>query len=1086
MSDVSDQEQDLDVIDIDLFDDIDDADDPCSYQSDQSSTIFLNNETPSISNFSIDREAMLSVQTHIPTIRSRIAAKLNVRENHASLFDPAEVFIKAFLSGRIMADITSICNKGLHFRKKRMLTEDELLETMGVMFACSFYKCSLTEYLSPDNKTVYPACKLHRDRVIDIVRSFDGAEAVDSSGSFKAIGEYDRDLAMLEESFASVCAPLLFVPGMDLSADDDVTRQRSKSLRLQTGLRQVVLPKAIGAQQTTISSPLLNLTLATRYAVPGETVKSTLEIILRRVQGHASFEQCNFNDTSTMYLDRGYSDAVATARAARLQVIATQKRGVLNPFDFGEGPTRDGSLHISEYGVLSESWAKKNWGRGLNTYHLAYRESTRSKGRVVTLFTTHANNMRNIWEARPLLVSPTAGNGIHTVPIQHPFEHDFLSVLTMRGDSCLDTLQESLVLWTDRQSSRDRSWFLARPLMFTSTVGNSFCRLYAQTRPFEQSNMRSCTDMLRCSGHSISEPSISQDITPVPPVLADGECRVMTVAMLRDQCRLRHISGYSGLNKEALISLLLNWTQSDYSVPLTVEERFAQCAFESWCLKPIKSTIAMENGTYNEARIQLALPYFFYVHADIVLLCAREYGLVSRRTTCTFAENIATSPDMVGAFTEDAKAIKSLGVDAAECDYELDSNIVHPAVFEFKTFSGSESIQKISDIEHQRGKYIDVYLLPSRAGDERDSPDELSDVLHLSSIQAFADVVPWDNYRYQLLHHALVFQCDVFFVACLPNEISYIVRIRFPSDFTDALQSLLQSIVHRYIPWVSTLSEENVPAYKHEVFGHGRDRATVSHFFNICKSFRAHVTENGVIPSARYIRPRLVALWNMYKGGTDVMSRVVKNNQFQFQDNSCKSTIVWRFVQIAAVNALYVARAMGTNPTDHTSYVHWRHTCANKLSYANCIKRIFQRLTSATEENVVGYNVTPEKIPSPGLRVTTQSEKARTALSLRLSKETQHNIICHTSARNLKDGCVRGSPHWCTLCSWTSNRVQGGIRKPQRRGNKTRYQCSECGVFLCVKERGERVRGVEAMSCWRRWHEEEDLDCSFVKKRLSR
>lgn len=87
------------------------------------------------------------------------------------------------------------------------------------------------------------------------------------------------------------------------------------------------LEKAIGPQQTTIASTLFNLTLASRCAVAGEAFQTTMEIILRFVQGQPTIEQCNFREAVTFFVDKGYvtEKSVRTCRKSRLHVAGTQK-----------------------------------------------------------------------------------------------------------------------------------------------------------------------------------------------------------------------------------------------------------------------------------------------------------------------------------------------------------------------------------------------------------------------------------------------------------------------------------------------------------------------------------------------------------------------------------------------------------------------------------------------------------------------------------------------------------------------------------------------------------------------------------------
>lgn len=118
----------------------------------------------------------------------------------------------------------------------------------------------------------------------------------------------------------------------------------------------------------------------------------------------------------------------------------------------------------------------------------------------------------------------------------------------------------------------------------------------------------------------------------------------------------------------------------------------------------------------------------------------------------------------------------------------------------------------------------------------------------------------------------------------------------------------------------------------------------------------------------------------------------------------------------------------------------------------------------------------------------TKSQLSASAYSRRLSKDVQHRVIFHSGAARLKEGSVRGIARWCILCSKTENislTRHSGVRKPVRKGRKTRYQCAECRVYLCKEIRGASTRAVAAMSCWERWHEVEDLPCAQTKRRLA-
>ena len=105
-----------------------------------------------------------------------------------------------------------------------------------------------------------------------------------------------------------------------------------------------------------------------------------------------------------------------------------------------------------------------------------------------------------------------------------------------------------------------------------------------------------------------------------------------------------------------------------------------------------------------------------------------------------------------------------------------------------------------------------------------------------------------------------------------------------------------------------------------------------------------------VLPS--YKRPSLIGYWNAHKGGTDVMSRIIKNGKFMFKTSSTKATIIWRFVQLAACNTLFLARLLSVDETSFTSYRKYRAESAHQLSYKKVLKSLYISLTSS-------------KVPSP-------------------------------------------------------------------------------------------------------------------------
>lgn len=200
-------------------------------------------------------------------------------------------------------------------------------------------------------------------RTKEILSAASGGSVDHSSEMYHTVDAMDRDITAMEEAFSSTCSSLFSVEGaLDLSMDDDVTRQRSKRLGRETGLRQVHIPgKAVGANNTTVADPLTKITIAMRYAVTGEPTATTIEILLRRVQDQAAATMTNFRRLVTIYLDRGYLDPAVVRRInqANLLFFGAEKRGGSAPFTFGGSRAAPAAEKVEEVGILAAFWAEK-------------------------------------------------------------------------------------------------------------------------------------------------------------------------------------------------------------------------------------------------------------------------------------------------------------------------------------------------------------------------------------------------------------------------------------------------------------------------------------------------------------------------------------------------------------------------------------------------------------------------------------------------------------------------------------------------------------------------------------------------------
>lgn len=143
---------------------------------------------------------------------------------------------------------------------------------------------------------------MNHQRVKDIVWEFDGTEQR-VHVSFSRDRQPDRFITTIEEAFSCAPSELCLVSGMDLSAEKDLTRQKSKRVTTEAGCKQINIPrKGLVCLQITVACPLNNIILARRYASTSESIYTVIKTFLSRRQGLASDSLLNFSFTSTIYI----------------------------------------------------------------------------------------------------------------------------------------------------------------------------------------------------------------------------------------------------------------------------------------------------------------------------------------------------------------------------------------------------------------------------------------------------------------------------------------------------------------------------------------------------------------------------------------------------------------------------------------------------------------------------------------------------------------------------------------------------------------------------------------------------------------
>ncbi|KAI0560465.1 hypothetical protein FGB62_112g024 [Gracilaria domingensis] len=386
----------------------------------------------------------------------------------------------------------------------------------------------------------------------------------------------------------------------------------------------------------------------------------------------------------------------------------------------------------------------------------------------------------------------------------------------------------------------------------------------------------------------------------------------MTLAELKAACKAGKLTGYFTKNKPWLVQALANWKESTES-QMTFADRIGRLALESWCFKPRKQTEDMRAGSRNEAMLQRALPDYLLQHANLLTLSARKYGLLQRRESAF--SHIATSPDLVivAMRNRTSNNIEPPAINQSPGDAAV------PIVWEFKTFSANSFLRTAYDVRDKWGPYTELNIVLNLAHETPFNTGTDSESQWEKSKSQLHSLVPWKAYRYQILHHIAVCQTTVLFVAASRFEIIYAVRVSVLQCLADSVSTITRHLEQTFLPW-SVIPVGTVSQYPSHVFGFGKDYHSVTSCLQFIYAYHEKVQSNGPSFAAKYVRPSLIAHWNIHKGGTDVMSGVVSNCPFHMSKLSSRGIIIRRFVQIMFVNAYYIRRVLSTDENNFKSY----------------------------------------------------------------------------------------------------------------------------------------------------------------------
>lgn len=198
-------------------------------------------EEYNISFKSTDNESIENIKFSRSTIRRRVRLKLRLNDDQVDVVTVQQLFKELFLDGGMLAVLRDICNSRLLQLNETFCNEQEVMQAVTVVIGAAFYSTSVTELLKKENEVVCNAPKVNRKRILLNIRSMEGNQANVNGTHHSAVDGQD-DIERLEEVFYSILRQIGYVPGMNLSADDDLVRLRSRKVTEVTNLKQIIIP----------------------------------------------------------------------------------------------------------------------------------------------------------------------------------------------------------------------------------------------------------------------------------------------------------------------------------------------------------------------------------------------------------------------------------------------------------------------------------------------------------------------------------------------------------------------------------------------------------------------------------------------------------------------------------------------------------------------------------------------------------------------------------------------------------------------------------------------------------------------------
>ncbi|CAN8067641.1 unnamed protein product [Agarophyton chilense] len=646
----------------------------------------------------------------------------------------------------------------------------------------------------------------------------------------------------LEDELAAVNRLFLYVHGVtSFSLDDDHQRLRSRAVAQLTMMSHNNNPqKALGPVNNARCSALNPVFLFSHYSRPVEKNIDAWERLVRLMQGVPTAGPVRTMTDALFASDRGYNGKETVEYITNrigATVTGTYKRSLDYLFFFGQGATRKRhkGVVVSESGCRAVYSAKRKTKTGRTVEAIVYRESV--SGRIAAMY----HNNDRIFSARQFTLIPKAGHEEVRKNVGRELFHlIFDRSLSKNGTESSTTgsfgtnsmarmkVMQALseVVEITIMQSGDPGWFLGRAFQYTSLTTQAFLRSLANNhedhlealaslisgkrfdyRPVtflqeKNGTKKSLMSKLLLLSHSWNiQPTFNQR-EHAASCLMSATATSLQAKTKNEILNLLSSVSYrqpNSLLKRQLVekaselkaSVENNTAQlstpavQDLSPSQRIEtkktellEALYKASLTSWVMKPLVSTVQMEEGNVNESQVLKALPSFFEDH-DVLEGTQFENHKVEYPMKKFIIEYIRTT----GLVSSKRDPMMSDSPDGILCLADNEGEM-HICGVEIKTMT---SLNTIDAARQRRYNYAPLTYMKNVGQNE-------------ASIKQFHDLIPSGGHRTQFLHHSVCLNLNhiVFVQAKGGNggvgEVIYVTIVHFHSSLRHNYSFILSAV----------------------------------------------------------------------------------------------------------------------------------------------------------------------------------------------------------------------------------------------------------------------------------------------------